>query len=75
MLILYKAQCNGHHTITDLIEVISREHKIPKSTIRSNAKKLKKLGLLSYGTIEDRGIPVRLTNSGDDIIRVLNALR
>lgn len=49
---------------TTLIELMSEELGIPRSTVRWNLRGLREKGLISAGDKENKGIPVRLTEKG-----------
>jgi DNA-binding transcriptional ArsR family regulator len=49
---------------TTLIERVSVELDIPKSTVRWNLKGLRDTGLITAGDRENKGVPVRLTEIG-----------
>ncbi|CAB49320.1 hypothetical protein [Pyrococcus abyssi] len=72
-LILCSLDNNGESkSLTSLAEGISKAHRKPVSTLKLNAKILKELGLIEYGT---RRSPrtVRLTEFGKFVIRILGA--
>jgi Fe2+ or Zn2+ uptake regulation protein len=65
ILILNELKTKGHYfSVTNLIERLSEKHGIPPSTLRWNIKRLMKLGLVTAGNCKNKGIPVRLTDSG-----------
>jgi len=49
---------------TALIERVSEELSIPRSTVRWNLRGLREAGLIRAGDRENKGIPVRLTDRG-----------
>ena len=49
---------------TALIEHLSKDLNIPKSTVRWNLRGLREAGLIRAGNKENKGIPVGLTNMG-----------
>lgn len=49
---------------TALIERISKDMGIPKSTVRWNLRGLREAGLIMAGDRENKGIPARLTEKG-----------
>lgn len=55
-------------TISAIIDAISLEQSIPESTLKSNVKRLRELGLVSCGD----GQPARLTGAGELVLRILN---
>lgn len=74
ILILNEIKNNGYYlTVTSLIEEISRKYGISSSTVRWNAKKLYKLGMIECGNSERKGIPVVLTREGKKILRILES--
>jgi len=56
--------------ITRIVAELSEERMVPYSTLKFNAKVLKELGLLDYGTASDP-VDVRLTDSGRLILTIL----
>ena len=62
---------NGRHrSLNSLLEEISRREKRPISTLKLNARILKELGLIDYGT-KDNPRPVRLTEYGLLVLSIL----
>jgi len=62
---------NGRHrSLNSLLEEISRREKRPISTLKLNARILKELGLIDYGT-KDNPRPVRLTEHGLLVLSIL----
>ncbi|ACS34103.1 hypothetical protein [Thermococcus gammatolerans] len=62
---------NGRHrSLNSLLEELSRREKRPLSTLKLNARILKELGLIDYGTRDDPR-PVRLTEEGLLVLRIL----
>jgi len=57
---------------TTLIERVSVELNIPKSTIRWNLKGLRDAGLIAAGNRDNKGVPVRLTESGRIMVGVFS---
>ncbi|MGD0803965.1 MAG: hypothetical protein ABSA11_07830 [Candidatus Bathyarchaeia archaeon] len=57
---------------TTLIERVSVELNIPKSTIRWNLKGLRDAGLIAAGDRDNKGVPVRLTESGRIMVGVFS---
>jgi len=60
---------------TVLIDRLSVNLDIPKSTIRWNLRGLRESGLIMAGDREHKGIPVRLTVMGELIVEHLSGLR
>ena len=56
--------------ITRILAELSKAHRVPYSTLKFNAKVLKELELLDYGTAVDP-VDVRLTPSGRLILAIL----
>ncbi len=56
--------------ITRILAELSEERLVPYSTLKFNAKVLKGLGLVDYGTASDP-VDVRLTDSGRLILTIL----
>ena len=72
ILLLRKIKENTHSTITEAIAALSEENGLPRSTLRNNAKKLRGMGLIDCGTIENKGIPVMLTASGEELVGIMD---
>ncbi len=58
------SEAQGETLYTTLIERLSVELDIPKSTVRWNLKGLRDTGLISAGDRDNKGVPVRLTETG-----------
>jgi len=56
--------------ITRILVELSESRGVPYSTLKFNAKVLKELGLLDYGTAVDP-VDVRLTDSGRLVLNIL----
>lgn len=63
-------QCNNM-TLNSLIEEISREIKMPVSTVKWNVNVLKKAGLIEGGEKDSKGLPARLTQGGKILAKYL----
>lgn len=62
---------NGkHRSLNALLEELSRKKRKPLSTLKLNARILKELGLIEYGTKDDPK-PVRLTEEGKLVLTIL----
>jgi len=70
ILILHKVNNNGDNTITSLIYDIYKKQNIPISTLKLNAKMLKDLGLISYGSSKKHKT-AGLTELGKFLIEIL----
>ena len=58
---------NGHNedlTLTSLIDKLSSELKMSRSTVRWNLIGLRDAGLIHAGSRDNKGVPVRLTEAG-----------
>ncbi len=64
MMLRLVAEVQDDTLYTTLIEKISEELGIPKSTVRWNLKGLRDAGLIAAGDRDNKGVPVRLTESG-----------
>jgi len=63
---------NGHYfSVTNLVESLSEKHNIAPSTVRWNLKKLVELNLITAGNSKNKGIPVKLTDSGELVCKIL----
>ncbi len=54
----------GETIYTSLIDRVSEEMGIPRSTVRWSLKGLRDSGLISAGDRDNKGVPVRLTEAG-----------
>ena len=61
---------NRADRITRILVELSESRGVPYSTLKFNAKVLKELGLLDYGTAVDP-VDVRLTDSGRLVLNIL----
>ena len=64
MMLRIVAEVQGDTLYTTLIDRVSEELNIPKSTVRWNLKGLRDAGLIAAGDRDNKGIPVRLTEAG-----------
>lgn len=65
MLLMWLAEdYRGGVVYTALIERISEDLSIPKSTVRWNLRGLREAGFIRAGDKDNKGIPVRLTERG-----------
>lgn len=58
------AEVRGDTLYTNLIDRVSEEMGIPRSTVRWSLKGLRDAGLISAGDKDNKGVPVRLTEAG-----------
>ena len=64
MILRIVAEVQGETLYTTLIDRVSEELDIPKSTVRWNLKGLRDAGLIAAGDRDNKGVPVRLTETG-----------
>jgi Fe2+ or Zn2+ uptake regulation protein len=64
MMLRIVAEVQGDTLYTTLIDRVSEELDIPKSTVRWNLKGLRDAGLIAAGDRDNKGVPVRLTDAG-----------
>jgi len=64
MMLRVVADVQGDTLYTALIERVSEELGIPKSTVRWNLKGLREAGLIVAGDRDNKGVPVCLTETG-----------
>lgn len=57
--------------VTNLISRISEKYSLPESTVRWNINYLKKSGLIDCGDYESKGVPVKLTEAGKILIKII----
>ena len=67
VLLLKEIEKNSTKTVTSLVNKVARATRIPLSTLKLNARMLKKFGLVEY----DNSNPVGLTESGVFILSIL----
>ena len=70
LLILENVKNNTNLSITSLLERISREVKIPISTLKLNSKILRELDLIDFGNSH----AAKLTESGQAILKIMGGL-
>ena len=58
------SEVQGETLYTTLIERVSEELEIPKSTVRWNLKGLRDAGFITAGDRDNKGVPVCLTKTG-----------
>lgn len=73
ILLLRKLAANRNLTITETIALLSKQNNLPKSTLRTHVLKLRDLGLIECGESKSKGLPAKLTNSGKEIVQILNS--
>ncbi|MCX6649382.1 MAG: helix-turn-helix domain-containing protein [Candidatus Bathyarchaeota archaeon] len=64
MMLRIVAGVQGETLYTTLIDRVSEELSIPRSTVRWNLKGLRDAGLIAAGDRDNKGVPVRLTETG-----------
>ena len=65
------SEVQGETLYTTLIERVSNDLKIPKSTVRWNLKGLRDTGLIAAGNRDNKGVPVKLTETGRIMVDLL----
>jgi DNA-binding MarR family transcriptional regulator len=73
MMLRIVAEVQGETLYTTLIDRVSDELEIPKSTVRWNLKGLRDSGLIAAGDRDNKGIPVRLTETGRVIVSLVSS--
>lgn len=65
-ILVYLIQKNEDDTtnVTALVSRLSRELNCTQTTVWNNLDPLKRIGLVDYGSLKKRGLPVRLTGTG-----------
>jgi DNA-binding MarR family transcriptional regulator len=66
------SEADGSQLYTTLIDRLSVEMGIPQSTVRWNLKGLRDVGLIQAGDRDNKGIPVRLTEKGRIMMRLVS---
>ena len=69
-LLVLNAVAERQQSLTSLLKQISEEYEIPLSTLKLNARILRELNLISYGSIRDKRA-AQLENLGRFVIRLL----
>ena len=70
--ILEELANDGYYiTVTNFLQTLSEKEKIPLSTLRWNVKVLEDLGLITCGNSKNKGIPVKLTDTGRLIWKII----
>ena len=67
LLLLNKIAENRESTISSLLRILSKENRIPLSTLKLNSKKLRDLGLIDCGDSKK----VKLTDSGILVMEIV----
>jgi DNA-binding transcriptional ArsR family regulator len=62
----------GETIYTSLIDRVSREMGIPRSTVRWSLKGLRDSGLIYAGDRDNKGVPVRLTEAGKVMVGLVS---
>ena len=70
-LILSEIKQSQNESITNLLKRISKEHKIPLSTLKLNARILRDLGLIDFGTNSDFR-SAKLTEEGAEVLALIS---
>jgi DNA-binding transcriptional ArsR family regulator len=73
LLVWLAENYDGRAVYTALIERLSEDLGIPKSTVRWNLRGLREAGLIRAGDRENKGIPVALTQVGQLMAEYLTA--
>ncbi len=74
MMLRIVAEVQGETLYTTLIDKVSEELEIPKSTVRWNLKGLRDSGLIAAGDRDNKGVPVRLTETGRVMTGVVSSV-
>jgi DNA-binding transcriptional ArsR family regulator len=75
MMLRIVAEVQGETLYTTLIERVSEELDIPRSTVRWNLKGLRDTGLITAGDRENKGVPVRLTEKQRIMLRIVSEVQ
>ena len=67
------AEVQGETLYTTLIDKVSEELNIPKSTVRWNLKGLRDAGLIAAGDRDNKGVPVRHTETGRVMVGLVSS--
>ena len=71
-MLQFISEANSSQLYTTLIDRLSVEMGIPQSTVRWNLKGLRDAGLIQAGDRDNKGIPVRLTEKGRIMTRLVS---
>jgi hypothetical protein len=69
-LLVLNAVADREQSLTSLLKQLSQEYQIPLSTLKLNARILRELNLISYGSIRDKRT-AQLESLGSFILRLL----
>jgi hypothetical protein len=70
-VLVLKAVAERRQSLTSLLRQLSMDHGVPLSTLKLNARILRELNLISYGSLTHRKA-ARLENLGRFIYRVID---
>ena len=73
MMLQIVAKVQGETLYTTLIDRVSEQLDIPKSTVRWNLKGLRDAGLIAAGDRDNKGVPVRLTETGTVMVGLVSS--
>jgi len=71
-ILRFISNIRGDLLYTNIIDYLSNEMKLPKSTVRWNMKGLRDTGLIQAGDQDNKGVPVRLTEIGRIMTDILS---
>ena len=69
-LLVLNAVAERQQSLTSLLKQLSEEYEIPLSTLKLNARILRELNLISYGSIRDKR-KAQVENLGRFVLRLL----
>jgi DNA-binding MarR family transcriptional regulator len=75
MKFLSKIEENEGMLYYQLVDKLSQEEKLPKSTVRWNLKRLRETGMIIAGCKDNKGVPVKLTEKGRMALLAVNKRR
>jgi hypothetical protein len=70
-ILVLKAVAERRQSLTSLLRQLSMDHGVPLSTLKLNARILRELNLISYGSLTQRKV-ARLESLGRFVYRVID---
>ncbi len=75
LILVYLKDNDNSLTVTSLVSVLSMHLKCSSSSVWNNVRPLKKSYLVDYGSLMQKGIPVRLTKVGAMVSKELEVTK
>ncbi|RLJ07026.1 MAG: hypothetical protein DRP13_04460 [Candidatus Aenigmatarchaeota archaeon] len=71
LILRYLRDNHENITVTSLVPVLSEKLNCSESAVWNNLRSLRKASLVSYGCLDSKGIPAKLTDFGEIVSREL----